>query len=160
MLKYLFLFLCLANVPAAANNAAIWGNLAVQKQNNAETEAVVSSGKRLIDDYSDPLYIEFFENKIIKRKIVSNIPESKLAEMAERYGVSPENLKTLLCLQYALDSIGKTYTVSNLAEMTDGELLGHALSFYAVFWPELSNEEKQDIKTEFEKVNETIKKRR
>lgn len=171
ILKLLMLMMCFSEACLSAGFFTIYDNLAVVNQNisdysDAQKEsfpardadsAVAKTDDSLLDAYSDAAYIKFFENYVIKRKIVTSLSEKTLNEMANRYSVRPDRLKVLLCLQYALESIGKSYTVPELAEMSDGELMGQALSYYSVFWGGLTKEEKADVKAAYEKTKQEIK---
>ena len=171
ILKLLMLMMCFSEACLSAGFFTIYDNLAVVNKNisgYSDTQedsfpardadsTVAGADDSLLDAYSDAAYIKFFENYVIKRKIVTSLSEKTLNEIANRYSVRPDRLKVLLCLQYALESIGKSYTVPELAEMSDGELMGQALSYYSVFWGGLTKEEKADVKAAYEKTKQEIK---
>lgn len=169
ILKLLMLMMCFSEVGISPDFYSSTNNLAVRQNLFAASTVgetlpcrdadidVSTQDSGLLDAYSDPAYIEFFENYVIKRKLVSSLSEKTLGEMAERYTVKTSRLKILLCLQCALESIGKNYTVTELNQMSDGELMAQAVSFYSVFWGGLTKEEKTEIKQAFEKTKLKIK---
>lgn len=157
MLKLLMLTMCMANAVfstsvAVKNNASV---VVEETMSAADTETAKT--KSVIDQYSDDIYIKFFETYVVKSKVVSQIPTKRLAEMATRYEIDVNRLKVLLCLQYALQETGANYTVSELNKMTDGEIIGHALTYYATFWKNLSADEKEEVKTQFNKAEKAVK---
>lgn len=105
----------------------------------ARAETVIPSAGS-VWRFGEEDYILFFENEVLERKVVSNMSDKKRDRLTAQYDVTDEQLNVLLCLQYALNTMDCYYSLDEMSKMSDTEILGLGLKYYAAYWPTLDGE--------------------
>lgn len=96
-------------------------------------------------------HISFYEEYIANETIVSNKSAKELEKLAKTHNATVDNIKRILILQHALNSIGKQYTVKQLSNKNNSEIIALIKDYYDHMNKKLTNQEKSQLKEDFKK---------
>lgn len=121
---------------------------------NEEACATQRISKREIFDLITPELIEFFEKSFIKANIITNLKPQKVEKMTNTYQVSEKKLFALLALQYICKKNNKKMTLQHLSKLSTVELIEIGREQGTIYYNNLSEEEKQQILADFDKLKQ------
>ncbi len=105
-------------------------------------------------DMLTPKIIKLYEDEISHKPVVSNMSQKQLARLADRFGISVQKTKTILVLQDLIAQTGDSVNISELASMSNSEIIKCGKKYMDKYGERFTDEQKEELK---QKLKEAMK---
>lgn len=148
-MKKLFLLLLAVVIftPFQANSSSV-------PSAKAATSAVATAAEADLYSYFNDTHIEFYEKRVAKSPVVSQLSERRLVRIAADNGVNVDKIKKVLVLQHALQSQGKFYTAKEIISFSTAELIVLGIDYVKHLKATTPEKEFQQIVADFKKISD------
>ena len=110
------------------------------------TVAMASSFEDIIDEE----FISFYESKISKSPVITNMDEKTLEAIMSKYGLTENRLKFLLVLESFGKVAGCPKNFDELTEMTDNKLILYVERLIKTYSETIDEAQKKELEEEFQ----------